>query len=303
MKEHIEIARKQIRRSPYQALSAVLIMTLTFFVATVLAILAYGSYQTLKYFETRPQVIAFLKSEATTDEVSQLQRELQADSRIKDVKYVTKEQALEIYREATSDKPVLSELISPKIFPASLEFSVVDLQFAQNLINEIQQKEAVGQVSFTASVGGVKSIETVINNLREITRYIKIGGLFLLSFLVISSLVVLLVIIGMRVSSRREEIEILQLVGATSGFVRAPFIFEGIFYSLAGAFLGWLLATLLLLYAIPSIKVYFNEVPIFPDSLEGLGILFGSILGAQVFAGLILGLLGSTFALKRYLKI
>lgn len=303
MKEHLETARKQIRRSPYQALSAVLIMTLTFFVATVLAILAYGSYQTLKYFETRPQVIAFLKNEATTDQISQLQRELQSDSRIKDVKYVSKEEALEIYRQATVDKPVLSELVSPKIFPASLEFSVVDLQFAQDLINEIQAKEAVSQVSFTASVGGVKSIETVINNLRQITKYIRIGGLTLLSFLVISSLIVLLVIVGMRVSSRREEIEILQLIGATPGFIRAPFVLEGIFYSLSGAFLGWLLATLLLLYAIPAIKSYFNEVPVFPDSLQGLGILFGGILGVQVVASIILGLLGSNLALKRYLKI
>lgn len=303
MIEHFNTARRQIRRSPYQALSAVLIMALTFFVATVLAILAYGSNATLKYFETQPQIIAFLKNEATPDQVSALQRELQADPRIKDVKYVTKEQALGIYKQATADKPVLSQLVSPSVFPASLEFSVSDLQFAQDVIKETQAKDTVSQVAFTASVGGVDSIETVINNLKKITSYVRIGGSVLLSFLVASSLLILLVILGMRIASRREEIEILQLIGATSGFIRMPFIFEAIIYSLAGAFFGWLLATLMLLYTIPSIKLYFNTIPVFPDGLQGLGMLFGGILGAELVMAIFLGFVGSFIALRRYLKI
>lgn len=303
MKDHIKTARKQIRRAPYQALAAVLIMTLTFFVATVLGILAYTSQATLKYFETRPQIIAFLKNEAQPEQVAALQKEIGADPRVKNVKYVSKEEALEIYRNATSDKPVLSELVSPKVFPASLEFSVTDLAHAESVVKEVEGKEIVNQVAYTASLGSSKNIGEVVNNLRSVTNYIRIGGLILLCFLLTSSLLILLVILGMRVSSRREEIEILQLIGATPGFIRAPFIFEGIFYALSGAAVGWLLATLLVLYLMPSVAGFFADIEVLPATTGGLATLFGALLGTELILGLLLGATGSFVALRRYLKI
>ena len=294
MGNHFDSAKKHIRRAPYQALSAVLIMTITFFVATVLALLAY--------YETSPKIITFLKNEASQEEISQLQRELQGDSRIKDVEYVTKEQALEIFKKASSDRPLVTELVSPKIFPASLEFSVVDLKFAQEVINEIKVKSMVDRVSFTASLGDSKNIDLVIERLKNISNYVRIGGTIILSFLITSSLLILLVILGMRVSSRRDEIDILQLIGATPGFVRVPFIFEGVFYAITGAFIGWLLGSLIIIYSMPSIRSYFQEVPFLPVNLSELGILMGAVFGLELLLALILGFLGSFVAIKRYLK-
>jgi len=302
MGNHFDSAKKHIRRAPYQALSAVLIMTITFFVATVLALLAYGTNSTLKYYETSPKIITFLKNEASQEEISQLQRELQGDSRIKDVEYVTKEQALEIFKKASSDRPLVTELVSPKIFPASLEFSVVDLKFAQEVINEIKVKSMVDRVSFTASLGDSKNIDLVIERLKNISNYVRIGGTIILSFLITSSLLILLVILGMRVSSRRDEIDILQLIGATPGFVRVPFIFEGVFYAITGAFIGWLLGSLIIIYSMPSIRSYFQEVPFLPVNLSELGILMGAVFGLELLLALILGFLGSFVAIKRYLK-
>lgn len=303
MINHIKTAKKHIRRAPYQALSAVLIMTLTFFVATVLAILAYVSHSTLRHFETQPQIIAFLKNEAMPDEVSALQSDLENDARIKNVRYVSKDQALEIYRNATSDKPVLSQLVSPKVFPASLEFSVKDLSFAEAVVREIEQKEIINQVAYTASLGSTKNISEVVNNLRNITNYLRVGGLVLLCFLLTSSLLILLVILGMRIASRREEIEILQLIGATPGFIRTPFVFEGIFYSLAGAGAGWLVATLMILYLTPTIASFFANIQVLPVTAQGLVLLFGLILGTELLLGFLLGATGSFIALRRYLKI
>lgn len=303
MFNHIKTAKKHIRRSPYQALSAVLIMTLTFFVATILAILAYGSQATLTHFETQPQIIAYLKNEATPEQVSVLQSLLSTDTRIKNVRYVSKEEALEFYRKATSDKPVLSQLVSPKVFPASLEFSVTDLAHAETVVRETEAQDIVSQVAYTASLGSTKNIGEVVNSLRNITNYLRLGGLVLLGFLVTSSLLILLVILGMRMASRREEIEILQLIGATSGFIRLPFLFEGIFYSLAGAFTGWLIAVLVILYLMPDITMFFKDIPVFPQNTGALSLLFGSILGAELMLGLLLGTVGSLLALRRYLKI
>lgn len=303
MLEHLKTAKKQIRRSPYQALSAVLIMSLTFFVATILATLAFGLNNTLTYYETSPKIITFLKNEATPGQVDELQIQLEQDSRIKELKYVTKEEALELFKKATSDRPVVSELVSPKVFPASLEFSAKDLSFAQQIIDELKTNSIVDRVSFTASLGDSKNIEVVITRLKTISSYMRYGGATLLSFLIVSSLLVLLVILGMHISSRREEIEILQLIGATSSFVRAPFLLEGIFYAVAGATIGWFMASLLILYTMPAVASYFNEVPFLPIDLTEILLLFGTILGIEILMGTILGFLGSFVALKRYLRI
>lgn len=305
MDQYFKAAWRHIRRVPYQASAAVFVMTITFFVATILAVLTYASSQTLHYFETRPQVIAFLKDDAVPEEVSSLQRQLEADARIKGVRYVSKEQALDIYKKATADNPVLAELVSPKVFPASIEFSVVDLSFAQELISELEKNPIVGKdgVVFTASLGNGREISTVITNLRNITNYIKIGGISLLSFLVASSLLILLVIIGMRIASKRDEIDILKLLGATPGFIRMPFVIEGVLYAVLGAFIGWILGALAILYAAPSLVSYFGEIQILPSETERFFLLLGQILGGELLLAILLGLVGSFVALGRYLKI
>lgn len=303
MGQHFKTAWRHIRRVPYQALAAIFIMAITFFVATILAMLAYASSKTLNYFETRPQIIAFLKDDATPDQISGLERDLSNDQRIKNIKYVSKEQALGIYKEATSDNPLLSEFVSPKIFPASLEFAVVDLSFAEPVIKEVKDNSIIDEVVFTASLGKGKDVGQVIENLKTITKYIRIGGISIVSILFVSSLFILLVIIGMRVASRREEIEVFKLLGATKGFIRMPFIIEGVMYAVFGSFLGWISAAILILYSAPTILSYFGPIEVFPGETSDFLMLLTQILGAEIALAFVLGLLGSFTALGRYLKI
>src|SRR3989338_5815529 len=299
----INTSWKHIRRSPYQALTAVLIMTITFFVATILVVLAYASSSVLKYYETRPQVIAYLKKDVPTEDISAFQNKLEADTRIEDVRFVSKEQALQIYKDATANNPLLSEFVSPKVFPASIEFSVKDLSFAQPLIGELENEGVVEEGAFTASLGSNQNLSQVVERLTSISQYIRVGGGIILTFLLLSSLLVLLVITGMRIASRREEIEILQLIGATPTFIRGPFLLEGMFYGLMGATVGWLFAFLLTLYLSPSLVSFFQGIPFLPTDMLGILQLFGIILGGQIILASALGTLDSFIALKRYLKI
>jgi len=140
MNIHFKTALGYMRRAPFQATAAIFVLSLTFFVATLVSILVYSSSQLINYFETRPQVIVFLKDEATDTGVSDLQHRLSVNPKVKDLKYVSKEDALSIYKKATSDNPLLGQLVSPSIFPASLEFSVTDLSFAQGIINSLKKK-------------------------------------------------------------------------------------------------------------------------------------------------------------------
>lgn len=296
---HFKTALDYIRRSPFQAFAAILVLTLTFFVGTLLSLSVYSSNKLLSYFETRPQIISYLKEGITPEEISFLQNKLTSDARVKDVRYVSKEEALSIYKKATSDNPLLSELVSPSIFPASLEFSVTNLSFAEEIIKEVKDEKIVDQVGFTANLEGEKGLVDVVSRLKKLTWYIRFGGAVFVGLLTVTSLLILLVIISMRISTRKGEIEILSLLGATPGFIRSPIVLEALIYSLSGVLLGWIGAFILILYSTPSIVSYFQEIPVLPKDSFDLFAIFGIILMGEVVIGTVLAFIGSIFAISR----
>lgn len=296
---HFRTALDYIRRSPFQALAAIFVLSLTFFISTLLAVGVYSSTKVLNYFETRPQIIAFLKDDASPEKVSLLQGKLASDLRVKNVKYISKEEALSIYKKATSDNPLLGELVSPSIFPASLEFSVFDLGNAKDIIEEVKSEEVVDSVGFTAALSGEESLSEVVGRLRTIIWYLRIGGGAFVAVLMSTSFLVLLVIIGMRMTTRREEVEILKLIGASAGFIRSPIILEALIYSFIGVFLGWVATLILILYATPSIFSYFGEIPVLPRETLDLFTIFGVILASEFAVGFFLALTGSLLAVSR----
>jgi cell division transport system permease protein len=296
---HIKSAFKHIRRSPFQALSAFFVLTVTFFVITLISVAVYSSQNVIKYFETRPQIIAFLKDDVGESAVADLQKTLREDPEVSKVNFVSKEDALEIYKKATSDNPLLTELVSPSIFPASLEVSLNDLSYAQSVIEKIKASQVTDQVGFTAALGGEDSLTNVVDRLRTIALYIRIGGGIFALILTGTSFLVLIVIVGMRMTTRRGEIEILNLIGATPGFIRSPIVWEALIYCVSGAFFGWFLSTILVLYGAPSVISYFGEIPILPHDLVQLLEVFGIILAGELFFSLILGITGSMLAVSR----
>lgn len=296
---HLKTALGYIRRSPFQALAATFVLTLTFFVATLVAVLGYSSSKLINYFETRPQVIAFLKDSASETDIANLQHKLEADTKVKEVKYVSKEEALSIYKKATSDNPLLGQLVSPSIFPASLEFSVTDLNFAQSVIDQVKGESVVDSVGFTAALGGQTSLNDVVSRLQTISLYVRVGGGVFVGMLAVTSFVVLLIIISMRIATRKEEVEILNLIGATASFIRSPIMIEAFLYSLFGVIVGWLIAFITILYMAPTAVAYFGEIPVLPRDTVGLFALFGIIFGIELIAATLLSLSGSLFAVSR----
>lgn len=295
----VRTAVDYIRRSPFQAVSAIFVLALSFFVTTFLVVFVFASNRVLHYFETRPQVIAFLKSDAKDDSVAALQAKIAVDSRVKEVRYVTREEALKIYKEATSDNPLLGELVSPTIFPSSLEFSLNKLSDAQGVIDMLKNEKIVDSVGFTASLKGESEVSSVITRLKTITNYIRVGGGVLSGVLLATSFMVLLVIIGMRMSARKSEIEILDLIGATPSFIRSPILLEAIAYSVTGVFIGWVLTFILFLYSAPSIISYFGAIPVLPHDTMELAGFFGIILLIELVVGITLALAGSLLAISR----
>lgn len=303
MNFHLKTSLGYIKRAPYQALAAISVLVLTFFVATILLVIVYSSGRIINYFETQPQIIAFLKNDAKAESISSLQGRLNLDGRIKDVKYVSKEEAFEIYKKATSDNPLLGELVNPLIFPASLEFSVTDLSNIKEIITEMKKEQIVESISFTGTLEGEKSVGDVVEKLRTISFYVKTGGLTLVLFLLGVSFLVLILILGMRIAYRKEEVEILQLIGASPGFIRTPIVLEAVYYAFFGVIFGWLLAVILILYATPTLISYFGEINIFPRDTIKLIWLLGAILGIELVIGNLIALTGSLLALGRARRV
>ncbi len=236
-----------MRRSPYQALAATLIMFLTFFLATVFVLTAGGFQVVLRYFETRPQVTAFLKDETTLEQVDIIKARLAQTGKVKETKYISKEEALAIYREQNKNDPLLLEMVTANILPASLEVATKEISFLPEVAQILKSESGVEEVIFQEDV--VRALHSWTSTLRKI-------GMGLIGALGLVSLLIILVIIGMKITLRKEEIEILQLIGASPWYIRAPFVFEGMFYGVIGAISAWGISYLLLFVQILSHSPY-----------------------------------------------
>lgn len=278
-----------IRRSPYQAIAAVFVMTLTFLFISFFTFLLYGSSQAISYFESRPQVTAFFKNEVQKEDIDSLRGQLMKSDKISNIKSVSKEEALKIYREQNKDDPLLLELVTADILPASLEISTVKIEDLSEINNTLKASPLVSEVVFQ------KDVVSVLTSWTDALRRIGIGLIIILS---IVSVFIMAIIIGVKISQKRKDIEIMRLIGAGGWYIRWPFVFEGIFYGAVGALVGWAIASGVLLYATPFLSSFLKGIPIFPLPLT----FYASLLGIELAIAVILGVVSSFVAVFRYLK-
>jgi len=290
MKRAFEFTKRNIRRTPFQATAALMVMFLTFLALQTFIILAAGSQSTLRYFESKPQVISFFKEGTTSQDVSAIEEALRQDTKVTNTKFVSKEEALQIYRDRNKNDPALLELVSANILPASLEISTRNPQDLQ-MVAEILKREPV--------VAEVIVPEDVVSTLTSVTSIIRVVGGITVGFLMVFATLVIVMIIGFKIRLKRNEIEIMRLLGASPAFIRTPFILEGIFYGVAGTIAAWLLSYAVLWYFEPFLQGYLGEVKLLP--VNPLFML--ALLGGSLFLAFVIGGLGSISAVRRYLKI
>lgn len=279
----------QIRRSPYQAISAILLTTLTFFVISVFTLVVLGASRLLAYFESRPQVTAFFKDTTDKARVDELENKIKSTVTVDSVKYVSKEEALTIYKEQNKADPLLLEMVTADILPASLEVStqnVGDLELVASLMkNDLGVEEVVYQ-------------QDVVETLKAWVRGVRTGGIILTSVLLFVSLATIIIILGLKFTAKKSEINTLSLLGATSWYIRRPFVVEGIFYTISGALIGWTLTYIALLYLTPNLLEFFAGINLFPVPYW----IMLAVLGGQLLLGAALGTLASLIATRRYGK-
>ncbi|MDP3758377.1 MAG: permease-like cell division protein FtsX, partial [Candidatus Daviesbacteria bacterium] len=269
MSRSIEFTRKNIRRTPFQALAASMIMFLTFLALQAFIILAAGSQTALRYFESKPQAIAFFKEGTTDQDVSTIENALLQETRVAKTKFISKDMALEIYQERNKNDPALLELVTANILPASLEVSTQNPGDLQPIAEILKREPVVSEVIIP---------EDVVATLTSATRIIRIVGGSTVGFLLVFATLVIIMIIGFKIRLKRTEIEIMRLLGASPSFIRNPFILEGLFYGIAGTVASWVFSYILLWYFTPFLQGYLGEINLLPvNLLFMLGLLGGSL--------------------------
>ena len=278
-----------MRRTPYQALAASLVMTLTLFIASVFALVTLGSERMLRYFETRPQVTAFFVDTATQEQVQNLSQVVINSGLTAGVKFVSKEEALAIYREQNKDDPLLLEMVTAEILPSSLEVSAARVENLAQVAELMQGAEGVEEVVYQPDV---------VAQVSRLTKGLRFAGMAILSFFAVTAMLIIMIIVSMRIASRRDEIEILRLLGASNWYIRAPFWLEGAIYGVVGAVLAWGAAIVMLLYSTPALLDFLGTIPLLPVPVW----VMGAVLGGEIIFGLVIGSIGSLIALSRFMR-
>lgn len=285
---HFRTVWTHMRRSPYQAMAAILTMSLTFFVAAIFFITAVGFQQILTAFEKQPQITAFFSDSKTEEEIRKLDEKIKSTGKVEKTVYVSKQDAFKIYQEQNKDDPLLLEMVTADILPASLEISAVNPADLGGLADLLQKETGVEDVVYQ---------KDVINTLMVWTKGIRIVGIALVSTLLLVSLLVLLTVISMKIALKQEEIEILRLLGATDWYIRWPFILEGGMYGFIASLMAWGGSYILLLWATPYFQSFIGGITTF--SFTPLFMLL--LLSGMVGFGFLLGTIGSLMAISRYL--
>ena len=289
MNHQLSVTWQHIRRSPYQAAAAIMIMTLTIFVGLAFTFISFGSQKLLTYLEQKPQVIAFFNdSIIRSDQVGQLRDKLKSTGKVASVKFVSKDQALKIYQQRNKSDPLLLELVTANTLPASLEVSAQNVSDLPSLYEILKDTKNVEEISYQRDV-----VNTLIGVLDKVRKF----GLGLVVFLVTTSLFTILTIIGMKIALRRDEIEVQRLVGASKWYVRMPFLLEGLFYGAVGALISWSAIYSLIYFSTPYLLPYFSGLSILPIS----PVVMLQFLGVTIVAGGFVGIFGSFLAVWRYL--
>jgi cell division transport system permease protein len=244
-----------IRRTPYQSAVAILMVTTTFLVGYIFSLFAFGTSAVLQFFETRPQVIAFFEIDAETEQVETLAETMRQRPYVQDVNVVSKEEALELYRQDHKEDPLLLELVTADILPASVEVSGDTVDSLGQIRTDLEAASGVEDVVYQ---------EDIVTNIRQWTNAVRVIGLIAIAVLGTISFLAIVTLIGMKISARRHAITVMTSIGATSWYVVGPFVMEGVLYGLAGSIIGWSVMYGLLLYATPWLQQFMGQIVSLP---------------------------------------
>ena len=275
-------------RNALMSLAATATMVLMLLLLAGFFIIQAGLLAGLQFTEQKVEVVAYLESTATDAQVATLQATLDAMPEVDTVTYITRDVALERFREQmkAQGREDLTQALDSNPLYASLEVKLVDPS-AVRIVGDVLRGEQV--------VRNVINIEALVDRVLTVTNVLRTAGTVLLLVVGVIALFIIVNTIRLAVVARAEEIEIMRLVGASDAFIRWPFVFEGAFVGFLGAAI-----TLAVLAAAADplndfMVDFFRVLPL------QMGSMTRDIVTLVVGTGVGLGILGSWLSVRTYL--
>ena len=291
-------ALKNFLRNGWLSLATVSVLILSLYVVSMLYVVTYSVDNILKDVQEKVNVSVYFKTSVSEENIYAVRSELQKESAIKSVEYVSRNQALENFKRDNADEPIIMQSlqeIGENPLLSSLVIKANDPTRYQEIVDSIDKasyREDISRINYGRNKEIIAKLNSIIHTIRRV-------GISLGVILAVISILITFNTIRITIYAQRREIEIMRLVGASNSFIRLPYIFEGILYGLIASVVSTLVLFLTLKFLTPYVS---TVIP--PENLVGFyHSNFLKIFGIQVLFGVVLGVFSSVIAMRKYLKI
>ena len=281
---------RSLFRNRFMAIASVLTVTLSMFILGVFLSAVLNINHMASYLENQVEMTVYLKDGLTTDQVMGIGKYLKAQPGMKEIKFTNKDQAMKDFRERMGDQQGLLDAINGNPLPASYQMSFQTPE---------QLKTAAEVVAKYQGVETVQYGKDIIEQLYKVAQVIRLSGIVLIIFLAGAELFIISNTIRLTVFARRREIQIMKYVGASNGFIRWPFLFEGMVIG----FLGSGFASLILWEGYKTVVSEMAAAGVVFIPMIPLGPFMGYTTLNILAAGIVIGVMGSAISLRKYMKV
>jgi cell division transport system permease protein len=279
------------------ALTDVFILVIVILLISSLFIFREVGKILISSLKEKADISVYFKEDVPEEEILKLEEEISKISEVKEVKYVSKEEALNEFKERHKENPVLMEALSEigaNPFLASLSIKAREASQYETIINFLNEKNSqfIEKIDYYQRKPLIERIFSLISNFEK-------GGIFLSAILILIAVLVTFNTIRLAIVNFGEEISIQRLVGASNWFIRGPFIVQGIISGFLAAIFSLFILAISCWFLNPKIKLLFEDLDIFQIFSEKIFIL----ILVQFLVGIGLGVISSLIAIRRYLRV
>lgn len=237
------------------------------------------------------EIQIYLEDDIESEKMKEIEDKLKSSEGVTDVYFESKDEALEIMKKDWGEESYLLEGLEENPLPNSYIVKLKDIEYADNVVSKLEGIDGIEEIKY---------YKDVIEKLLAAANYIKVGGIIIIAILMFVSVFIISNTIKITVTARKREINIMKYVGATNGYIRGPFVIEGIILGLVGAGLSILIVN----YGYEYLFKVINEklYVIFTVYLVAPHALLNDIIIMFMAIGVGIGTLGSLISLKKFLN-
>ncbi|HVS99599.1 MAG TPA: permease-like cell division protein FtsX [Solirubrobacterales bacterium] len=240
-----------------------------------------------------------LYDDATNAEIAQAKERVEAVPNVASVTFISKQEALRTLKSELKDKSIVEELHTNPL-PASLQVKAVDASDLRQIEDEVMGRTAGGKAHpVSAAISNPFSRQQSTAKIEKVTSALKIVLTVIMALLVLASLMLIGNTIRLSIFTRRREVEVMRLVGATRWFIRWPFVIEGVVVG----FLGGLIAIIILWIGKITIVDPLSDTNSFAAAQHDGTLAFPLLIAILFGAAILVSTIGSGVTLRRFLRV